>query len=349
MAKEHKFFSNVNLHGNALKLAKLIIANRSLIQDDDVIDKQYVDEALEFSSDLLDDVNVELQPLGGIETKSQLTGSTINEIIDELLFPAVPHDYVLPVATNVIILRDQLTDDEIDLLVVEIGRSVYGDFSTLIQLNDSVGLVDASSIIHSIINTDDNEVTAHLLEDFTTSPRPVYEDTRLRIQINYDDAAVQVDSHGDDDIAGSTENPIFVAGSLIQEIEYKGSWPALVCTSADEFDIGDYTDEILTEVETVLDTVTDYINEIDDELVVEQLIELGAGIKTIAILVKSKGISLPVMTIKLDDEDVTSLFERSILEDTQSRLDTQTTDYELLVMNIPAGLINSAVLNIDIK
>lgn len=138
------FGSNINLHKNKLQEAKLEIIDREFIENDDVIDKQFVDDSQIYSTELSNvstgvNSGKPIAVFGGITLDTVVDGKTNSELWDLALYPLQHPMYVQPSITFTSSILDQNTLSPISA-PYEVGQSVLARLSVSSVFNDSQGL-----------------------------------------------------------------------------------------------------------------------------------------------------------------------------------------------------------------
>jgi hypothetical protein len=136
--------SNIDMHGNALLHAKVVISDRENIESDDIIDKQALDESEIYSTDFSDpstglNAGKPLVAFGGITEDTIVDGKTNKQLWDLAFYPLQHPTYVQP---TVSLSCTFLHPDTLAVLSAqyEVGQLVIARLTVTTTLNDSAGL-----------------------------------------------------------------------------------------------------------------------------------------------------------------------------------------------------------------
>lgn len=212
------FAKDLNLRGNKLKKAKVEILDRNSIANDDVVDKQYVDDTDTYSSTLT--ANTSIQPTRYITDRTLLHQRTKQQIFDALFYERVPHDYLLPISTMTVRYVSPGTNTDID---IEPGTLVDLRITFSTNFRSSAGLDTASN--YNLTGTGGINQTGITAGTVTISNYTVQLTNSFQLTTHYLAAPTQNDSFGDPDPAGSTTHPKFNAGSITTNVVDNVIWP----------------------------------------------------------------------------------------------------------------------------
>jgi hypothetical protein len=341
MSKDIKITRSVNFFKNFLKQAKVQILDRTSIEDDDLIDKKYVDDSQIYDSELGNNASVEFKSIENIDDKSKVVGKPTTQIFDELFFPLINHSYQLPESDVDIVVEDTLSSLDVTSKLLEVGQSIHFDVDNIVQINDSKGLLATNPYEYNIETDSGVQVNQSNLSSYQSPDIAVSKETKLYVVSKYQEAETKKDSHGNDDLTGTVENPKFVAGQLDSEYIIQARWPKFVGifsgsqttpdanTLMSTLSSADFNVKLLEDDDTTLNTTQD--------------VENSHGTKTLMFAIPkdptATGFSIQVIR---GQEDISSLFtEETIVDVPDSFGNGYTQSYVVFSAELPLTITES--------
>lgn len=221
-----KIYQDIDLRSNYIKNSK-VETHPSNENNETIANHEYVNEVDKYNSSLTQNTSLEPQPIGGITTREQLHDKPTNEILDQLFYPRVLHDYIKPTIA--------INGHSISPNTYEVGKSVSINPSISINLKDSSGFKDSGAYELKVFDVYKGSVIDsdfvgqyHISEDTPiTQINDVVlkENMSLFAKVNYKRANVLNDSLGDIDLIGTTNNPFYEDGYTISSARhFKAYW-----------------------------------------------------------------------------------------------------------------------------
>lgn len=216
-----KLYTDLDLRKNKLLSAKVEIADREAIENDDVIDKQYVNDEDTYVTALSDPLTglnsgKPLQGINGITTNTVVHGKSNRELFDMIFYPVTPPTYVQPTLSISRTIVNQQTEVPISA-PYEVGTQVRVNLVANTVLNDSQGLNGTSPYTWSGIGISGNQTTGSSVYsvDIDLSPSNTWQ-----CIASFLGSAVKNNSHGLSDSTG-----IFGTVSKTANSSLTAYWP----------------------------------------------------------------------------------------------------------------------------
>jgi len=345
--KPHQFFKPIDLNGNYLSNAKVLIANPANLVDESVVNKGWSLALLNYTSDKLSDSNATVHSIFGVE-KSTLATKTVNEILDELLFVAIAHDYILPTLSVQTTIIDTLTSAVIqDVDRIEIGRSVKIGNDATIEFNDSAGPIDAAPFTSTITGGGFTTTTSPATSDFETSAFIIRKSMSSIFTVDYKASTPATDNQGNDDEVGSTANPIFAAAQLSLQYDFTSVWPKFVSV---------FTGTVATPaaaqlMSTMASATVHKVKLIEqNETVIQTDALLTNTFKTIIIAIPQIANKAWQLDVKQGDETISGLFEIAEVDNVPDAFGSGLVqNYTAFVVTLPIAIETDTKLTINLR
>lgn len=220
------FSQDINLRKNKIHNGKVSIDDRNSIEDDDIIDKKYVDDVKIYNTALTSNTNVDPIEVGGIVNRTQIHNKPITEVLDNLLYPLTLHSYIKPtISTSINYYNIGTTNTgsrEVGALVdIKLTANINYRDSAGLDTNEDPSIEFSGSSISGFIGPTNPSGVDTLIENYTISESNIW-----KSKVYYLPATVQNDTHGNPDNVGTGANPYFSNGSKeSNNSTLTGYWP----------------------------------------------------------------------------------------------------------------------------
>lgn len=207
MAEEKKIHYDIDLNGNSLKNAR--VPNTETNNDDDAINRKFVEDKTKYISDLASQPTTEA--LGGIgKGSTDLENNTLSEILDKALHSVKEPTYEIPTIEAIV--------SNVDDLVLQTGARVQ------IVLKGIVDIKDSSGVVTYTFSGDGIDGTITQIEDTFVIQEYYLKDgeNKWAVGVNYDESIIKTDSQGNEFTQGS-----FSSGNVTNEITLLSKFPIL--------------------------------------------------------------------------------------------------------------------------
>lgn len=216
------FAKDVDFRGNKIKRAKVEILDRTNIDQDAVIDKQYVDDVDTYNTQLTADLTV--QPNNEILDRTKLHNKSTKQIFDELFYKIINHDYEKPIIDLSYVFYVAGSNTIVNEPIV--GSTYDVKLSFDFDLLDSIGL--QSSLVEisgtGILGQVSTANTSFIIPNYVVKTFQQW-----TAKLNYLQAFVRTNSRHLPDTIGTAQNPYFGAGSITTTVscQLNYSWYAI--------------------------------------------------------------------------------------------------------------------------
>lgn len=293
------FAQDVNFRKNKIKNAKVDIPDRDNIEEDDAIDKKFVDDSLIYSTDLTADTS--LQPSNEIFDRTLLHNKNIFEVFDEVFYKLIKASYIRP--TMSLSLEFYQPGTTILVSSPEPGEVVDAIFTTSFSQNHSKGItggVDYLQLSPSSFSQSNANVGAYTIPNYVVDVSSSW-----RASIDYQEANTLNDSRGNPDTSGLSTAPYFGPGTLTSTISRTIAWPYYAVVLD-----GDVPAPNAIQLNSTLSSgkvKSDLVGEIEIDII-------AGGTKTIIFAVPISGVTMPQFQVTKDSSiSVAASFTTSLL------------------------------------